>query len=901
MANGRLLRAVVAAAACVMAFGPLLGAGAGGGKGGGPVPGDDIAACGTKGQVAVRADRWVRIASPTYAAGEGSNVVTAFAAPRGLPGWLYATNGKTIQLSVNGGCNWAHVFRGSGRTAAAESQAYRPDVVTHLAAPTDRGLWFAAYDHTDGADHPHVYATTDATPAPGNATKAPITTVEVGLPAVGRPVGFAVARTGPQAFLLLEQPDPASGGLAPVRHLWFTKEDHTLDQAGVPNVTWQEAPLPQGFGPVEGIALSPDSSVNLWVWSGARYARTTDGGTSWQSATAPGPISTIEIDESARAAVYATTPQGPLVERTVEPGKVLARAAVPVAPRSATHGARYGVAAISGDKGTFGFDVNGERWVPLGPRGVPPFTRLHLGSGGAGGILVGQTGAAFYRLDLYLAETFLPPPPGPPVTGDPNDVHLPNSVLHGPALKLARHHVTVAPGATTDVAVDFGVPPDPIPLDVFFLVDTTFSMDNAIAGLRDGIRRIAAEVTRRTHGSTCFGVGDVKDYFPTDPLNTYKVVQPIVCAKDDPHLEKVSAALAKLKAGGGGDDPEAQTVGLTQAVLGTGLVDPYVARDQDARWASPNRVIVLMTDANFHKTGGYPTIDETVRTLHSYYDTKVVGVHVIDNNDAAAARADITAVVAGTKTLAPANGVDCDGDGKADLAPNAPLVCEAYNEAPNIAPAIIGLLLGVRDNGSLAVVPYDNDRVVRSIKGPASGTFNLKVESHLPVTVRLTCRPDQAGKDLRLPLVGKKRNVAVVADTLTVACRAPVIKVPVPPVPPRPPAPEPDPPVPPRPPEPPPGAVQPPSVVNQPPPNVNPNAGFSSQEEEQFQVATVSQDAQEDDGAEDVELAMSAYRRDDDAAALLLLGAATMVSAASGVAVARRRRTAPALARRRAS
>jgi hypothetical protein len=900
MANARLLRAAVAAAACVTAFGPLLGAGgAGGGAGGGgPVPGDDIAACGTRGQVTVRGDRWVRIASPAYASGEGGNVVTSFAAPRGLPGWLYATNGKTIQLSVDGGCAWSHVFRGSGRTSAAESQGYQPDVVTQLVAPTDRGLWFAAYDHTDGADHPHVYATTDATPAPGNATKVPIATHDVGLPTVGRPVGFAVARTGPQAFLLVEQPDPASGGLAPVRHLWFTKEDHTLDQFGVPNVTWQEAPLPAGLGPIEGIALSPDSSVNLWVWSGAKYARTTDGGAHWQSATAPGPISTVEIDESARAAVYATAPQGPLVERTVEPGKVLTRAAVPAAPRSATHGARYGVAAISGAEGTFGFDVNGGRWVPLGPRGVPAFSRLQVGTGGVGGILLGQTPAALYRLDLYPAETFLPPPPGPPVDGDPNDVHLPRSRLHGPALTLARHHVTVAPGATTDVAVDFGVPPDPTPLDVFFLVDTTFSMDNAIAGLRDGIRTIASEVARRTRGSACFGVGDVKDYVPTDPLNAYKVVQPIVCADEDPKLAKVSAALAKLKAGGGGDDPEAQTVGLTQAVLGTGLISPYVAKDQDAKWGSPNRVIVLMTDANFHKTGGYPSIEETVQTLRSYYDTKVVGVHVIDNNDAAAARADITAVAAGTGTLAPANGVDCDGDGKADLAPNAPLVCEAFNEAPNIAPAIIGLLLGVRDPGSLAVVPYDNDRVVRSIKGPASGTFNLKVESHLPVTVRLTCRPDQAGRDLRLPLVGKKRGQAVVSDTVTVACRAPVVRVLVPPVPPRPPAPQPDPVLHPRPQGPPPGVPEPPPAVNQPPPNVNPNAGFSSQEEEQFQVATVSQDAQEDDGAEEVALAMSAYRG-DDSAALLLLGAATVVSAASGVAVARRRRT--AVAPRRAS
>jgi hypothetical protein len=83
--------------------------------------------------------------------------------------------------------------------------------------------------------------------------------------------------------------------------------------------------------------------------------------------------------------------------------------------------------------------------------------------------------------------------------------------------------------------------------------------------------------------------------------------------------------------------------------------------------------------------------------------------------------------------------------------------------------------------------------------------------------------------------------------------------------------------------------VQPPPAPAQPLSNINPNAGFSQQEEQQFQLAAVTQGAaDQEDPQEEVELAMSDHRARDAAAGGYVLGGGMMLS--SAVAVAYRRR-----------
>jgi hypothetical protein len=879
------------AAALALAALPLLRAGAG------APTGDDLRACATPGQVQIRPDTWARIRSPQYAAGEGDRKITSFAVPAAQQGWVYVTNGSVVQLSTSAGCKWDHIYPAPSQTDAVAA-APRPRVVTQLVAPADTTLWVASYDDAGGASHPHVERTLNATPAPGNVTGKPFESFDSGLPPVGRPVQLAVSQVNAdQAYLMVDTtPDVAHQTTAPRRQVFRSSVDLTLQDTKLPDKSWSEITLPAEVTNPAGLVVSPSDSAVVWVWSGSSYAVSVDKGDHWSVRTAEGPVTAIDVDSTGRAAVYAHAGERGRVTFLDSALTAYGSDAVPVVATTAGHAQRYGVEVAAGPGGTYGWDVYRSRWVPIHPRGVPGFQRVAFGKSDTAGILLGQAGGDLYRFDLFPGDAFLRPPKSP--SGNDVTVNARGSIVT-PTLQVRHRDVTVAPTKTAPDLVDFGMPPSPVPLDVFFLMDTTDSMAPAIDGLKRGVKQIARNLTERTNGSACFGVGDIKDESIVHTgtgatLAPYSLVQPITC-----DVDQLQHGVDKLTEGGGNaDQREAQTIALTQAVTGKGqAAPPTVVPGQDAHFTAPTRVIVLITDAGFMTSGGgytFPSIKDTVKTLNAYHDTKVVGVVVHTNNDFPKALADVTSVVQGTHTVAPEWGVDCDGVGGIDVGPGQPLICETENAAPAIEPAIVALLLNVKDPGTMAADYDDPHHVVASVDGTMSRIVDLKRENHLPYTLHLTCTPDQDGQDLPVRLYGSVRHKTLVTDEITVHCRAPKIALPRPPKPP--------PPAPPQPPSPARALLAPillaePQVPPQPPNNINVNAGMSHEEQQQFQLAAVGQDAGEStEEDEEVELAMSGLpSHEDRAAAAMLLGAATFVSAGAGVVWARRRRTQHAL------
>lgn len=865
-------------------------------SGAGAPTGDDLRACATPGQVQVRGDTWARIRSPQYAATEGERVVTAFAAPPTKPRWVYVTNGSVVQLSTSAGCTWHHIYPMPTETDAVAA-APRPRVVTHLVAPGPTSLWIASYDAAGDAARPHVERSLDATPAPGNRTSASFQTFDHGLPPVGRPVTLAVSPVNAdQAYLVLDTtPDLANGG-TPRRQAFRSSVDVSLQDTPVPSRSWTELTLPAEVASPAGLVVSPVDSSVLWAWAGSHYAVSTDGGDNWRAKPADGPVTAIDVDNTGRAAVFTKSGEDGRVTFMDDALVVSGTRSVPVVVTHAAHAMRYDVHAVAGADGTYGWDVNYKRWVPLHPSGVKAFEAITFGASSTGRILLGQSGGDLYRLDLFPGDAFIKPPDA----RDGSDIRVnARGSIAEPALTVQRHVVTVAPGDTTPDRVDFGMPPSPVPLDVFFLMDTTDSMGNAIEGLKKGVKEIARNLKERTNGSACFGVGDIKDESLVNSqgsaaLAPYRLVQPITC-----DLEELQRKVDSLEEGGGNPEQrEAQTIALTQAVSGRGQVEPpAVLPGQDAHFTAPTRVIVLITDAGFMQgsAGGYsfPTIKDTVRTLHAYHDTKVVGVVVHTNNDFQKALADVTAVVQGTHTVAPEWGVDCDGVGGPDIGPGEPLVCPTENNAPEIEPAIVALLLNVKDPGTMASTIVDPHGVVARVDGRLSRIVDLKRENHQPYTLHLTCSPEQDGQDLPVRLYGSVRGETLVSGEVVVRCRAPKpLPTVAPPPPPLPEAPEPR-------------VIRPiaPILVVEPQPfpnlpnNLNLNAGLSQEEQKQFQLAAVGQDASEaTEEAEDVELAMTGLpSAEDRAAAWLLLGAATAVSAGAATVWATRRRSQHAL------
>lgn len=874
-------------------------------------PGDELAACRSqqngKSQVTVRPDRWVRIGAPKFDATEGPATLASFSALPYRPNGLLVTNGRVIKLSVDAGCTWETVYRGNNVRAPAPG--YTPDVFTQLVSPNDTSTWVTSYDDIDGVPHPHVYVGSDIavdgkTPAFGQ--------LDVGLPAYGRPVSLAVAPLGlgEAYFLVDELPAPQSGDpTTATRHLYTTYTPNNPPQAGaVTGRAWKEITPPAGFGRIDGVTRQDVNSI--WIWSGRTYAYARAVDTSpvaWHVGSAPGPIAAVDVDTTGIVSVVAHGPQGEVVAQPDSHGRLVPQFGIPVVPSAFAHGSFPGVYVASGPQGTWGLDHLLNRWIDISPRGGPTFGLLAMAPATTARVVLGLTPSALWRWDAYRDETFREPPAPPQGIGDPNHPLLPTSTLTAPQLTPSRQVVTVAPGAVRNVPVTFRVPPAPTPLDVYFLVDTTYSMGPAILGLQRAINSIALNIRSQLGVSACFGVGDVKD-LSADSAYVFKTLLPVSPCDNDPALPKVSAAVAQLKEGGGGDTPEAQTIGLSQAVTGTGQTYVPVPAGQQAGFRhGAFKVVVLVSDAPSHQGSGYPTLQETVQTL-SVADVKVVSIAVNDGGgDFRAAKAMMTALATGTGSYSPPAGVDCNGDGGGyygDLGPGEPLVCEVSatsgsdgSRIVNIGPAILGLLLAVKDPGTLEVQVDDPDGALRApIVGLTSDIRDLKYENGLHFTLPVGCGVGQVGRTLPVGLTPLVRSHPIgLRGEVLVQCRAPALLPVLPPVAAavtvlaiptaaRPPV----------------GVAvpAPPNPLPQAPGNLNLNAGMSHQEEEQAQLATAVQDANEaSDPATDV-VAMSARvdpsRRTDLA---FVLGAASLLSAAAGCQLRLRRR--PVLAKQR--
>lgn len=873
----RMTRPLVAAALCLAGL-PLIGA-----HGESPAA-DDLRGCRAKGQAVVRDDHWIRINAPKMDDGEGPRTIVDYATPMSVTSRVFVTNGRVLKVSADAGCTWDKIFEGG--TQKLDSQQASQDNMTAVSSVLPSSVWVASYDDVSGATHPHVYVAhvTD------DVAHVAFQEVGLGMAPAGKPVALATTTTDEDlAYVLVETvPDAASGDVqSPARELYASHVISTPAPATAPvTMGWQRVTVPAGFGQVLGMSPS-GTGPGLWIWSAHKYAVTQDpfaNNVTWDVKTAEGEVAGIDASGGIVTVAFRTA-QGGTVSRDVDD---LTGLALPLRPTSVVHATFPGVVAVAGERGVQGYDIGEERWVDLTPKAVPPFSKLSMGSSASGGrILVGQTADALYRFDLYPGERFLKPPE---LNGFGDWRHLlPDKSLKDARLTPVKQVVSAVPGQRKDVPVVFEMPPSATPLDVYFLVDTTASMGAAIVGLRDSIGDIADNLRAVLGHDACFGLGEFRDYTEQDePRHTYLRRQPITC--EDPSLPKMHAALQTLMAGGGGDYPEPTTLALQQSATGDGAVTPPVDAKQGAGFrAGSYKVIVVMSDAPFKKDGAFrlPSVEETAKTLNTQ-DIKVVGVLAntgvpfIDQ-----AHADLISIAQATSTFAPKGGVDCDGDGvmtSFDVPAGAPLVCEAYGTDTNIGSAIIGLLLGVADPGTLSVQVIDEHHIVQQpIRGATSRVFDLKQRNALAFALPVLCRPEQAGHEYPIGLVPSVRGVPIgLFGEVLLKCVAEPEK-PKPPAPPPPPRPLPDPVVEPAHPAKPPVAVAvppPPPAPAQPISNMNLNAGFSQQEEEQFQLAAVGQDASEEDQDDTAtELAMSDYRWRDAQAGMVALGGATLLGA----------------------
>ncbi|HVF06325.1 MAG TPA: vWA domain-containing protein [Frankiaceae bacterium] len=267
------------------------------------------------------------------------------------------------------------------------------------------------------------------------------------------------------------------------------------------------------------------------------------------------------------------------------------------------------------------------------------------------------------------ATTTAPEPTASPVTTpSPERSETPSPATASPTGRpAATPSTTTAPVAPPERSPAPSSPAPAPAFDVYFLVDATGSMHPHDATMRTAVTDVAerlGEVTTLRHGFATF-----RDIVVNEDGTQY----------GDPVYERIAAVranggrLPKLDYGGGGDDPEAHTVGLRSAI---GRADaPWTDGKTPAGFGEDaNRIVVLVTNAEVNRGDQHPTIAETVADLNA------AGVAVatlllppVANDDTV--RSDMAEFAEGTGAVA-ARDADCDGDGRIDLRRGDPLVCD---------------------------------------------------------------------------------------------------------------------------------------------------------------------------------------------------------------------------------
>lgn len=805
--------------------------------------------CGTH-----RQDGWVSLTQPTALSSVSTVAPSPTTARR-----LLATDSAAVVASTNGGCSWTTVFQVGNRTSINAGQGSSGGGVEQILVEGEAGdetVWLGE------------------------------------VPVVSPVVTAARLQVGP-----FEGPFTQATGLPPVGALRF--------------------------------ALNPDARHGYALGTGATgeqtvYA-TSDGGKTWtaRASAAIGTVIDVEADPVAASRVYLLGTAG--LFRSEDAGATVQRVELPKTPSAITTGGAGLVAFADGKAltsrdggrtfraqsapagvvhadsrgplvvaatrfGDFARQPDGSFFAFTPERALALQPRLAFGVDDAAVVGHTSTGVFVYPVS---GGSFRRTPPTRPVAVP--HITTPDVSLKSPVLTPPAISVSLGPGGSTTVPYSFRTPPHPGPLDVYFLVDTTASMDSALNGLRRSIQDIIDSLAA-TGLDVQFGVGDFRDVdqLVSNPVDgyVYRRDQPIA-----PPGAGLARALAGLETSNGTDTPEAQTIALQQAATGVGMPG-VVPPGQDAGFRpGSTRVIVLVTDSPFHQTPPYPSMAETISALTSV-QARVLGIAVATDLASSDPRPDERTVAIGTGTLAPPEGIDCDGDGARDVAPNAPAVCEAQDGdggLTNVGDPIVSLLRSVQVPGQIAVTVAGH--AVRATAGALVRDVDLSKPSTLPFAVTYGCGKADVGKSFPTTITGRIGSADVVAARATVQCLAvppkpgpnlapaaqlaplaPAIVTALPPPPPPPPA-------------------QPPNA----PPNVNPNVqpninpAAAAERQHQLQLALAQQEAEQLDTQEETELAMSARpRRDEERAVGALAG---MLALSSLTAVAVVRRTRPQLAR----
>lgn len=753
-------------------------------------------------QIAPGPDGWEAIAAPRFPS--GPQELTAYAVDLYEPRHMFVTNGRVIMASTDGGCTFRSSFDLATSGGGLSSTSSVVSLEVGSTAETHDRL-YAVVGGLNDVLAPQVFSSPDS----GRSWDSPAE----GLPPAGTPVELVVSDGDPDKLYLALN---ISSARVSVNQQDISPAKASIYRSVDAGATWSEVTDASAFVPPTGvisdIAVDPLLSSSLWATTSAGLVHSSDGGASWTVSPGPeGALGALDVTHigGADPRIVAFSSGEPEGYWSVDGGRSWELRKVPASSpvESAAQDKSDLLISLRSARAAKVYRWEGSRWDDLTwpSLGRPPFRAVSTDRMTSSSVYA-YTPSALWRQRRFIPQA--PQPPGPSPAPSPlapagrcqavaPDKQSAERDRTRTRLHPADVTLELAPGTTRTVPYELTVRGPLLPVDVFFLVDTTNSMEPGLCGIRRGLSQISTGLVDRAIDPH-FGVAHYTVH-TSDPIE-------VLAAGEGPYVldhnlappnDALMNALNRINIYGGG--PESQLTALYQAVTGEGETSvgtgPGVPPGQNASFRpQAQKIIVHATDEYF---GGYegagaasqpnpegPSFEEVIAAL------KDGGVHHIglalgpfQGSSATPASSldpwghirDLRRVSVGTGTLAPQQGVDCDADGVADIRAGDPIVCQieyqnSQDARTGIANAIIHTVLGLVDPVQLELVEVSESGVVSSITPDVYPRFDLLTGNVVPFDVNYRCMPQHLGKEIEVTLEARVNGVGVGTSLATISC-----------------------------------------------------------------------------------------------------------------------------------
>lgn len=717
--------------------------------------------------------RWDVIEPPSFS--QGSQTLQEYAVDPGESQRIAVTNGIEILLSVDGGCSWSTTLTLDDEITGG-SYSSRDSKIVDI--ETARGI--VAVVISQAGHRPHVLLSTYGGQTWRRGDEGLRTTI-------GTPIQIAYTQGGPQyAYLLIDERVGTDEASASVRQSilesvtagssWGSRGSGEPDLLiGLPG----SQAVPGGSSRFAGLVADP-------VEAGRVFPFGPNGLFSYQQ----GALAPLVTGDIAAAAAVRTPGENQTTLLAAERGSTAIR-------YSADGGLTFSSLDIGGEADSFAQGLRpGDFFMSAGGAVLRRSAQGldEISSSGLGAIthlrvarevrpitpfqasevvtLYGRSGDSLVRWsEDRRIET--PAPQGSVVVGDLSGLH-PERLLPGELFPVGRV-ITLTEGGSKVVPYRLLLPRTPTPLDVFFDVDVSGSMQEEIDGLRAAMASIAQQLA--TSGiDAWFGVGEYRSF--NDPPG-FRRLQDI-----NPPDEGLAEALNNMTAVGGGN--ETQLESLVQIVTGSGSqIGVGIEPDQDATWRPGTlRVVVHITDEPISTGRRHPTYPEVGRILRS---DRVIHLGIAVQNKVTELQQGVpypglVQISRTSGSVAPPQGIDCDGDGDPELYSGEPLVCLVdplrSQDAQVMGNAIIDVLRSVSDVGQVLFQGVVNrgPRMgplpqVTSLPSAISG-IDFKQDSQMDVEFRFTCPRLTRSTTFEVEIQARRWAGLLASAPATIRCRA---------------------------------------------------------------------------------------------------------------------------------